>query len=121
MQLLRFTYFTKQSRKLTLMDRTLPLFDYGYQYDLTVSENLLLKLPAQLEINSLTIVGPKQQIKLDTATCRMLVVETLDHLSKMSNNYITSCTKLTTVDLSSHWEIILQIVCQKLVTLDIKS
>jgi hypothetical protein len=44
-QLLRFKYFKKQCRSLTLIDKTFPKLDYGYRYDITVSEALLLKLP----------------------------------------------------------------------------
>lgn len=51
----------------------------------------------------------------------MIVNTTLDHLSKLENNYIVNCKKLQVIDLSIHWEIIIQIVCQKVNTLNIIS
>ena len=48
--------FKKTIRSITIQV-SLPDFDLNYAYDITVCETLLLKIPADVEVRNLTVVG----------------------------------------------------------------
>ena len=56
--------FKKTIRSITIQV-SLPDFDLNYAYDITVCETLLLKIPADVEVRNLTVVGAPQRLQLD--------------------------------------------------------
>lgn len=66
---------THKDVRILNITRSVPKFDISfafYRFHLTVSEAFLLKIPPQMEVESLTIVGSEKIFQLDPDTMQLL-------------------------------------------------
>ena len=95
-QIMQFPLTRKAIRTLVITNH-LPSFDITYsfyKFHLVVVEGFLLKIPAFLELESLTIVGSQHMKQLDPETLKLLATEANSRITKQANHFLHNCKQL---------------------------